>query len=204
MSIVTNVELDPHIGATSWLRICKSFDVKTKRWMFAISFYDGDPDSGGATVALGGKRRVHLAFRDVDECTITQEIIARLNLRLKGDVDEVVRTRESRASTRKRQNESDPSLLFPSAAASTTVATGASVAKRLRQSDVQATPHAAADATSIPVPDSTPEPEVLIMRGAEKPFMVYAPTCVNGSHQSFSVGRFVTLFAIKLTLIGFM
>jgi hypothetical protein len=86
MSIVTNVELDPHIGATSWLRICKSFDVKTKRWMFAISFYDGDPDSGGATVALGGKRRVHLAFRDVDECTITQEIIARLNLRLKGDV----------------------------------------------------------------------------------------------------------------------
>jgi hypothetical protein len=38
------------------------------------------------------------------------------------DVDEVVRTRESRASTRKRQNESDPSLLFPSAAASTLTA----------------------------------------------------------------------------------
>ena len=102
-------------------------------------------------------------------------------------VDEVVRTCGLRASTRKRQCASDPSPLFPSAAASI-VASGASVAKRLRQSDVQATPRASADATPIPVPDSSAEPEVLVMRGAEKPFMVYAPTCVNGSHQSFCFG----------------
>lgn len=99
--------------------------------------------------------------------------------------DELVGTGGSRESTRKRQRASDPSPLLPAFASS--VAPG----------DGQATPRSSADATAISVPDAPADtdapagPEVLVMRGAVLPFMVYAPTCVNGSHQSFSFGGFV-------------
>ena len=117
----------------------------------------------------------------------------------------VVRIGRSRESTRERKPTSDPPPLnFPSAA-TPTAAAAAPAAKRWRQSDAQDIPGAPADADALhrsagaaanPPPDS-PVPEVLMMRGADKPFTVYAPTCANGTHQSYFVGRFVTLFLTK-------
>jgi hypothetical protein len=46
-----------------------------------VSFYDGEPDSSGSsTVQLCGKKRSILTFRDINEDTITSEIIARVRL----------------------------------------------------------------------------------------------------------------------------
>ena len=79
------VELVPPIGAAYWLRISRCYDRRKLRWVFAVSFYDGEPDSSGSsTVQICGKNRSVLTFRNLNEDTITSEIIARVRLDLDG------------------------------------------------------------------------------------------------------------------------
>ena len=79
------VELVPPIGAAFWLRISRCYDKRKLRWVFAVSFYDGEPDSSGSsTVQICGKKRSVLTFRNLNEDTITSEIIARVRLDLEG------------------------------------------------------------------------------------------------------------------------
>lgn len=78
---ITTVELIPPVGAARWLRISRYYDSRKLRWVFMVSFYDGEPDSSGSsTVQLCGKKRSILTFRDINEDTITSEIIARVRL----------------------------------------------------------------------------------------------------------------------------
>jgi hypothetical protein len=79
--MVTTVELVPPIGAVCWLRISRCYDRRNLRWVFTVSFYDGEPNSSGSsTLQLCGKKRCVLTFRDLNEDTITSEIIARVRL----------------------------------------------------------------------------------------------------------------------------
>ena len=84
-TVVYLVELVPPIGAAYWLRISRCYHRRKLRWVFAVSFYDGEPDSSGSsTVQICGKKRSVLTFRNLNEDTITSEIIARVRLDLEG------------------------------------------------------------------------------------------------------------------------
>ena len=126
----------------------------------------------------------------------------------------VLGTGSLKKSTQKRQLAPDPlPIHFPSAPSS--VASGAPVAKRSRQSDFEDKRFSSDDAsiphpTGDPAPNAPAEPEVLIMRGggAEKPFMVYSQTCqrpgMNGCHLSISLAwrvRKPLQHELELTLI---
>jgi len=89
-AVITNIKLP--IGKASWFRISRFYYKRNLRCSFTVSFYEGEPGShGSSTAQLCDKKRVVLAFREVNEETIISEIIARVLFDSEGEAVKITK-----------------------------------------------------------------------------------------------------------------